>query len=139
MDTLKPELTELNRPYWDALRDGHLMVQRCTCGHAWLPARKHCPECLSPDPDWERVSGKGTLLSWVVYHVAYHPAFKDRLPYNVALVQLDEGPRMITNIIVDDNSKLVADAPVELEIAWEGDTALARFRQMPSLPAITIP
>lgn len=128
METIKPEITELNRPYWDALRNGCLMVQRCTCGHAWLPARCHCPECLKPDPVWERVSGRGTLISWVVYHIAYHPAFKDRLPYNVALVQLEEGPRLLTNI-VDDNDSLIANSAVELQIEWEGDTALARFRQ----------
>lgn len=129
MEMPKPEPTELSRPYWDALRDGHLMFQRCDCGHAWLPARKHCPGCLKPGPRWERASGKGILLSWVVYHTAYHPAFADRLPYNVALVQLDEGPRLLTNIVGGDEA-LIADAPVELKVEWEGDTALARFRQV---------
>ncbi len=128
MEMPKPEPTDISRPYWDALRDGYLTFQRCDCGHAWLPARKHCPSCLKPEPRWERASGKGSLHSWVVYHIAYHPAFADRLPYNVALVQLEEGPRLLTNI-VDDNESLVANAPVELQIEWESDTALARFRQ----------
>ena len=127
MELPKPEPTELSRPFWDALRDGHLVFQRCGCGHAFLPARRHCPACLRPDPQWERASGKGELVSWVVYHTAYHPAFEGRLPYNVALVQLTEGPKLLTNI-VDANEALVADAPVELKIEWEGDVALARFR-----------
>ena len=127
MDLPKPEPTELSRPFWDALRDGHLVFQRCGCGHAFLPARRHCPACLRPDPRWERASGKGRLVSWVVYHTAYHPAFESRLPYNVALVELAEGPRLLTNI-VDPSEALVADAPVELKIEWEGDAALARFR-----------
>jgi uncharacterized OB-fold protein len=127
MDFPKPEPTELSRPFWDALRDGHLVFQRCGCGHAFLPARRHCPACLAGDPKWERASGKGRLVSWVVYHTAYHPAFENRLPYNVALVELAEGPRLLTNI-VDPNEALVADAPVELKIEWEGDAALARFR-----------
>ena len=66
----------------------------------------------------------------VVYHTAYHPAFESRLPYNVALVQLEEGPRLLTNI-VDGHAALTseaADRPVELEVQWEGDLALARFR-----------
>ena len=62
-----------------------------------------------------------------MYHTAYHPAFESRLPYNVALVELAEGPRLLTNI-VDPSEALVADAPVELKIEWEGDAALARFR-----------
>ena len=127
MDLPKPEPTELTRPFWDALRDGHLVFQRCGNGHAFLPARHHCPACLRPDPQWERASGKGRLVSWVVYHMAYHPAFESRLPYNVALVELAEGPHLLTNV-VDPNEALVADAPVELKIEREGDTALARFR-----------
>lgn len=126
MDIPKPEPTDLSRPYWDALRAGHLVFQRCACAHAFLPARHHCPACLRPGPTWERASGKGRLVSWVVYHTAYHPAFESRVPYNVALVELVEGPRLLTNI-VGPNDALVADAPVELRIEWEGDTALARF------------
>lgn len=126
MEMPKPEPTGLSRPYWDALREGHLVIQRCACGHAWLPARSHCPACLHDQPRWERASGKGHIVSWVVYHTAYHPAFANRLPYNVALVQLAEGPRVLTNI-VDANDALAADAPVTLKIEWEGDTALARF------------
>jgi uncharacterized OB-fold protein len=127
MELPKPEPTELSRPFWDGLRAGHLLFQRCSCGHAFLPARAHCPACLQPDPGWERASGRGSLVSWVVYHTAYHPAFEGRLPYNVALVQLAEGPRLLTNI-ASPNEALAADAPVELKIEWEGETALARFR-----------
>jgi uncharacterized OB-fold protein len=90
MDLPKPEPTELTRPFWDALRDGHLVFQRCANGHAFLPARHHCPACLRPDPQWERASGKGRLVSWVVYHTAYHRR-SSRLPYNVALVGSPKG------------------------------------------------
>jgi uncharacterized protein len=127
MDMPKPEPTEVSRPYWDALREGHLVFQRCDCGHAWLPARRLCPSCLKPAGRWERSSGRGRLLSWVVYHTAYHPAFESRLPYNVALVELEEGPRLLTNM-ADANERLRGDAMVELQIGWEGDVALARFR-----------
>ena len=109
MDFPKPEPTELSRPYWDALSEGHLVIQRCACGHAWLPARSHCPSCLKPEPRWERASGRGRLLSWVVYHTAYHPAFENRLPYNVALIELDEGPIMLSNVIAVDNATLEDD------------------------------
>ena len=127
MNMPKPDINEVSRPYWEALRQGHLVVQHCNCGHVWLPARRHCPACLSPDVRWERASGRGRLLSWVVYHTSYHAAFEARLPYNVSLVQLEEGPRLLTNI-VDPNESLAADAPVELKVEWEEDVALARFR-----------
>lgn len=126
MEMPKPDPTELSRPFWDALREGHLVYQRCDCGHAFLPARKLCPACLQPSVRWERASGEGRLVSWVVYHTAYHPAFESRLPYNVALVELDEGPRLLTNM-VDPHEQLLGNARVTLKIQWEGDVALARF------------
>src|SRR4051812_19124125 len=92
-----PEVTDLTRPYWEALGDGKLMFLRCECGHAFLPARRECPSCLSDKLKWEQAAGGGKLISWVVYHIAYNEAFKDKLPYNVAVVELDEGPRLITN------------------------------------------
>lgn len=128
----KPEITELNRPYWDALRLGHLVVQRCACGHVWLPARRECPSCLQPGATWQRVSGRGRLHSWVVYHTAYHPAFANRLPYAVALVELDEGPRLLAGVI-DEAAQLRADARVELQVRWEGELALPAFRQLPEV------
>lgn len=133
MELPKPELTELTRPYWDALDQGHLVFQRCDCGNAWLPARRHCPSCLQPTVRWERASGRARLVSWVVYHTAYHEAFASRLPYNVALVELVEGPRLITNM-VDDPAALTGDAPVVLQIEREGTLALARFRLANSAP-----
>lgn len=127
MELPKPEITDLTRPYWDALEQGHLVFQRCDCGNAWLPAHRLCPSCLKPTVRWERSAGHGRLVSWVVYHTAYHEAFASRLPYNVALVELDEGPRLITNI-VDSSHALRGDARVALQVEHEGDLALARFR-----------
>lgn len=122
-----PVPTALSKPYWQALSEGRLVFQRCSCGHAWLPARRHCPACLGSDLQWEQASGKGRLLSWVVYHTSYHEAFASRLPYNVAIVELDEGPRLITNMI-DACDQLRGDAPVQLVVQHEDGVALARFR-----------
>lgn len=84
----------------DGLEQKCLRFQRCAaCGHAWLPPREDCPQCWSPDWAWRDASGDATVVSWVVYHVAFDPRFKDRVPYNVALVELAEGPRMITNLV----------------------------------------
>lgn len=127
MDLPTLDITDLNRPYWDALREGRLSFQRCGCGHAWLPARRECPACLRDGARWEVASGRGRLLSWVVYHTAYHPAFAARLPYHVALVELDEGPRLLTRVL-DGHDALRGDARVRFEMSWEGDIALPTFR-----------
>ena len=93
-----PEQTPLSQPYWDALKAGRLTFQRCRkCNHAWLPPRADCPECLASEPEWTTASGKGRVISWVIYHHAYHEASR-RLPYNVTLVD-SRGPAVITNIV----------------------------------------
>lgn len=121
-----PEVTAESKPFWDALDSGYLAFQRCICGHAWLPARRECPKCLKDGANWERASGRGTIVSWVVYHTAYHDAFKNRLPYVVAIVRLEEGPQMITNYI-GPREKLAIDKPVQLVIERERGFALAKF------------
>lgn len=125
-----PERDALNAPYWDSLTNGVLSFQRCTaCGHAWLPARSECPGCLGENWQWEQAAGGAKLISWVVYHVAYHPAFANRLPYNVAVVELDEGPRLISNVVgIDDAEKLKIDQRLQLTVEDESGTAVPRFR-----------
>lgn len=125
-----PERTALTAPYWEALDAGELAFQRCSaCGGAWLPARSECPRCLGAEWTWERAGGGARLVSWVVYHRSYHPAFAERLPYNVAIVELDEGPRLITNIAgIKGGEGLTADMRLRLGVEREGDVPLARFR-----------
>ena len=125
-----PTIDDRTRPYWDGLAQGELRVQHCTvCNHDWLPARDACPACLATTFNWRRAKGRGKVISWVVYHVAYHDALKDRLPYNVALVELDEGPRLLTNIVgIKGAEGIVVGTRVELSIEMEGAIALARFR-----------
>lgn len=123
----QPEPTELSRPFWDALHDGALTFQRCApCGRGWLPARAHCPHCLSSDWRRERASGDARLVSWVVYRVAYHPAFEHRLPYTVAVVELAEGPRMISNVVGPADG-LHIDQPLRLVVQDESGVAVPRF------------
>lgn len=122
-----PARTSLSEPYWQGLEEGRLRFQRCArCAHAWLPPRAECPECLQADWRWETASGRGRLISWAVYHIAYHAYFKDKLPYNVALVELEEGPRLISNVVGTNTLRI--DQLLELSIEREANTALARFR-----------
>ena len=122
-----PEPTPLSKPYWDALVQGQLVYQSCRrCKHAWLPARSECPECLEADWEWAPASGRGRVVSWVVFHHAYHEAFKTRIPYNVTLVELHEGPRLLTNITNPERG-IEVGRTVNLAIEKEQDFALARF------------
>ena len=125
-----PEITAINRPYWDGLAEGALRFQRCDgCGHAWLPPRSHCPACLGAHTRWEAASGGGRIVSWVVYHRAYAPHLQGRIPYNVAIVVLDEGPRLLTNITDSATGEgFATGAPVDLTIEEDDGLHLPRFR-----------
>lgn len=123
----KPEVSALNRHYWEELARGVLSFQRCkSCGYAWAPAREDCPQCLGCEWNWEGASGGATLVSWVVYHHAYHGAFSDRIPYTVAVVQLDEGPRMISSVLGDPATFRI-EQRLALRIEAEGEFAVPRF------------
>jgi uncharacterized protein len=124
---LRPEIDTINKPYWDGLAEGKLLFQRCSAGHAWLPARAACPTCLSTDWSWQQAEGIGRIKSWVVYHHAYHPAFKEKLPYNVTLVELAEGPQLLTNVL-GPNEELAAEREVTLDIDTSAPVPLAHFR-----------
>ena len=125
-DELQPDVDSINRPFWEGLAEGKLLFQACRCGHRWLPARAFCPACLKATWTWQAAIGRGRIRSGVVYHHAYHPAFKDRLPYNVALVELEEGPRLLTNILAP-NDALRPGADVRLAIDIHRKVPLAVF------------
>jgi uncharacterized OB-fold protein len=83
-----------------ASAEGGLQFQRCTnCGYTRFPVATICPECLSTSFAWTPDSGLGTVWSYCVYHRAFDAAFQSALPYNVALIELDSGPRMISNVL----------------------------------------
>lgn len=115
--------------YRQALDAKRLMFQRCgACGNAWLPPREECPKCWSGQWEWQEAEGRATVVSWVVYHVAFDQRFKDRLPYNVALVELSEGPRMITNLIDMPDGEDVIGRSVALAFEEDQGRLLPRYR-----------
>lgn len=114
--------------YRAALTAGKLVFQRCQCTHAWLPPRGECPRCLLADFRWEEACGSAKLISWVVYHRAYDSAFSDRLPYTVAIVELAEGPRLISNVIgTVDPEHLSIDQALILKVGEVEGVAIPQF------------
>lgn len=97
-----------SQPFWDAAAQGRFLIKRCTsCGEAhWFP-RTLCPFCWSDKTEWIEGSGTGTIYSWTVMHRA-------KPPYAVAYVELDEGPRMLTNIVECDLDRLHIGQQVKL-------------------------
>jgi len=125
-----PVVTELSQPFWEASRRHELCLQRCgSCGAFRYPPAVLCPECLSEEVAWKRVSGRGKVFSFVVFHRLYHPAFEADLPYTVALVELEEGPRLISNIVSCPPARVACDMPVE--VVFEdvtGEVTLPKFK-----------
>jgi uncharacterized OB-fold protein len=117
-------------PFWSGLLQGTLRLPKCReCGHLLFPIGPCCSNCLSTEPDWVELSGKGQVWSYIVYHHAFDPAFADKLPYNVALVLLDEGPRLLTNIVGIDNAQISNGMRVTAQFDQVAeDSALLRFR-----------
>lgn len=96
---LLPPVTERNQPYWEGCATGELRLQCCTdCGTYRYPDSPCCPRCLSRSAKWMRVSGRGELWSFAVFHQRYFDELADRLPYPVLWVRLEEGPFMITGL-----------------------------------------
>jgi uncharacterized OB-fold protein len=120
---------EDSRPFFEGAAQGKLMLMRCAeCGTWRLPSRSHCDECLSPEYTWEQASGRGVLRTFGVMHQRYHAGFAADLPYNVAIVELEEGPRITTNIVGASNSDLRVGMPVAVHWEEHADVTLPKFQ-----------
>jgi uncharacterized OB-fold protein len=107
---LLPEIDELNAPFWRGLAAGEVRLQRCgRCSAHQYPPESFCYQCGAQALSWVRVSGEGTVYSFIVVHQAYHEAFRAYLPYTVAIVQMDEGPRMLCPMLGLRQSVAIGD------------------------------
>jgi uncharacterized OB-fold protein len=107
-----PQADEPSREFFEGARRHELMLMRCkACGTWRLPSHPRCHSCWSTDTEWAKASGRGTLYSFGVMHQKY-PGFEDEVPYNYAQVQLEEGPRIVTDIVGVPNDELRVDMPV---------------------------
>jgi uncharacterized OB-fold protein len=109
-------------PFWAAGRHRELRFQRCTACKTWRhPPGPMCPKCLSTEFEWAPASGKATLLSWVVVHPPVLPAWKERTPFVVVLVQCEEGPRTMGNLLGATVDDLRMDMPMVVDFAPSPD------------------
>ncbi|MFQ5875994.1 MAG: Zn-ribbon domain-containing OB-fold protein [Dehalococcoidia bacterium] len=129
-----PQPTPETKPFWDALKEHRLLIQRCKdCGRAYFYPRPLCPKCFSSNVEWFQASGKGKLYSFVINYRA-PPGFEPE-PYVIAVVELEEGPRMLSNLIgvEPDPEKVRCDMPLEIQYDDVTDeVTLAKFRPVQS-------
>ncbi len=109
-----PHITVASKPFWDAARRHELRLQRCkSCGKLFYPIAPHCHHCWSADFEWAKLSGRGKINAFTIYHQSFHEAYKDEIPYNVIEVALEEGPHLISNLVGVDNASITIGMPVQ--------------------------
>jgi len=125
-----PRIDEESRGFWEALQRHELYVQRCrSCSTTRFYPRAVCTECMSSEVEWVRCSGRGTVYSFTVTHQNQAPGFREELPYVLAIVELAEGPRVMTNVVGCSPDAVTVGMAVE--VVFEDVTAevtLAKFR-----------
>jgi uncharacterized OB-fold protein len=124
-----PRPTPDTRPFWDGTAAGELRVQRCRgCDRHFFYPRPACPHCGSGDVAWVTASGRATLHSYVINHRPA-PGFEDEAPYVIAIVELEEGVRMMSNLagVPADPEHLPLDLPLRVVFEPRGDVRLPLF------------
>jgi len=109
-------------PFWNACREHRLLLRTCNrCGTVSFYPRPFCPSCWSDDVSWVDASGRATLYTWSVVHRNDLPPFDQRVPYVAAIVELAEGPLMMTNIVDVEHDDLRIGMPLEVVFRAESD------------------
>lgn len=122
-----PVIDPGTKPFWDAARAHRLMVPHCrSCDRPHFYPRELCPFCHSDDLEWVELSGKGEVYSYTIARKPAGPIFAADVPYVIAMIALDEGPRMLTNIVTDD-----------VEALRIGDRVMVSFDDV--TPELTLP
>lgn len=127
MPGLEPLPTPDTAPYWEGAAAGELRIQQCTsCSEYYFYPRPFCPKCGSDEVEWRVTSGRASLVSYVINHRPVPPSDE---PLVIALVQLEEGPRMMTNIVgvqpLPENLPL--DLPLHVTFEQRGEHAIPMF------------
>lgn len=130
-----PSLKELDTlPFWEGTRERELRYQKCDdCGTVVWHPRRHCTGCTGGALSWHVASGKGTLYTFSVVRQSYHPFFRGQLPYAVAWIDLDEGPRLLSNVVgvADPTKDLQCGQRVEVEWEAHEELNIPLFRPTP--------
>ena len=127
-----PVPTRETKPYWDACKKHELHIQQCAaCSHHQFYPRLYCTKCMSDQVAWVKASGRAKILSCTIVYRPVTQAFAPDVPYVVALVTLDEGPQMMTNIVGCDPEKVYIGMPVQVTFEdWTEEISVPKFKPL---------
>ena len=127
-----PMVTPENERYWQGARDHQLWLRNCrSCDRTYFYPRDICPTCGGRDVEWKQVSGRATLYTYAIVHRAPSPAFADIAPYVTAIVDLEEGGRMMTNLVDVEPDPATITVGMPLQVTFDDVTpevTLPKFR-----------
>ena len=125
-----PRPTPETEVYWEGCRRHELLLQRCTqCSEFQFYPRIICTNCSSDDLEWVKGSGRGRVLTFAIVRRAVSEAYAADVPYVVALIQLDEGPTMMSNVVQCDPETVKIGSPVEVIFEdWSEEISIPQFR-----------
>lgn len=124
-----PDVTPTNQLFWDGTALGELRLRSCNpCGHRFRFISNWCPKCWSTDLSWIKCTGRGRVRAHTVVHIAPYESMSARTPYSIALVELEEGPTMMSNILDCDPATIKNGMSVEVIFEDRGDLRLPQFR-----------
>jgi uncharacterized OB-fold protein len=133
-----PHPSPTSRVYWEGCRKHQLLIQHCSaCGHYQFYPRSFCTCCMAREPAWEQASGLGTVASWTVVRRPVSEAYAAQTPYVIALIELDEGPVMMSQVTGCDVDGVRSGMRVEVAFeAWSEQVTMPVFRlAQPAAPA----
>ena len=129
------------QPFWDAAAERRLLIPRCRACATWIwQPRPVCPVCRALDPEWQPVAGRGRIISWTVVRPPVLPVYAELIPFVILLVELDEGVRLVGQLVDDEGTLLTTDgeaegvamgAPVELRWRVQDDYTLPVWTMRP--------
>ena len=127
-----PVPTRETQPYWDGCKQHELRIQQCTaCGHSQFYPRLYCTACMSERVEWVTASGHGTVLSFTIVYRPVTQAFAADVPYVVALITLDEGPQLMSNVVGCAPETVHIGMPVEVTFEdWTEEISVPKFKPL---------
>ena len=125
-----PLPTPASRHYWEGCRKHQLLIQHCPgCGHYQFYPRSFCTECMRREPIWLRASGHGAIVTWTIVRRPVSEAYAVETPYVIALIRLDEGPVMMSQVTACDPEQMKSGMRVEVIFEkWSDDVTMPKFK-----------
>ena len=123
-----PQISDINLLYFEGAAAGELRVRKChRCGARFRFAHAWCPKCWSSEIGYERASGRGTVTNFCVVYQAPYAAFEEDVPYIIALIELDEGVRIMSNVIRCAPDHVRVGLAVKVVFEQRGEVTLPMF------------